>query len=109
VDDLSISELSVAQYAREHGLSARSLAWWRWKLGERRHGPERATRAAARTKQHRVPLSFVPVRVVAEPAVTAMNVALQVVLSGGRRIEIKSGFDGDTLARLILVLEALAC
>ena len=39
----------------------------------------------------------------------AMNVALQVVLSGGRRIEIKSGFDGDTLARLILVLEALAC
>ena len=40
---------------------------------------------------------------IAEPR--SEGAELTVVLSGGRRIEVKRGFDGDTLRRLVVALE----
>jgi hypothetical protein len=54
-------------------------------------------------------LSFVPVSLVAEAATTAADGALQVVLARGLRIEVRAGFDGETLGRLVQVLEATSC
>jgi transposase-like protein len=110
VDDLGRSGLSVARYAREHGLSARTLTWWRWALRARHADRSRAARRkSARAPRGEPRLSFVPVSVVADPTTSAHGGALRVVLAHGRRIDVRAGFDGETLARLVRVLEATSC
>ena len=110
VEDLGLSGLSVARYARKHGLSARTLTWWRWALRARHADPSRAARRKpARARRAEPRLSFVPVSVVADPATVADGGALQVVLAHGRRIEVRAGFDGETLSRLVQLLEAVPC
>jgi hypothetical protein len=50
-------------------------------------------------------VSLIPVEVVDRPAPqVALQTALFVELSGGRRIGVGAGFDGATLRRLIAVL-----
>jgi transposase-like protein len=110
VDELGKSGLSVARYARRHGLSARTLAWWRWALWtQHRHAPRVPRRSRVRVQRAEPCLSFVPVNVVADAVRTPADAALQVVLARGRRIDVQGGFDGETLARLVQVLEATSC
>ena len=112
VRDLKSSGLSVSRYAQAHGLSAKSLYWWRWKLGAQSHdGGSAAPLESRRTTRVVLPptQTFVPVRVLAGSAPARTDGALQVVLSSGRRIEIRSDFDGATLERVIRILEALPC
>ena len=110
VDDLGRSGLSVVRYARKHGLSARTLAWWRWALRARHaDGSRVARRKSARVQRAEPRLSFVPVSVVADPATAADGGALHVVLAHGRRIDVGAGFDGETLGRLVQALESTPC
>ena len=110
VDDLGRSGLSVARYARRHGLSARTLTWWRWALRVgHADGSRTARRKPARSRRVQASLSFVPVTVLAEPARAADGGALHVVLAHGRRIEVRAGFDGATLGRLVQALESMPC
>ena len=109
VEDLGRSGLSVARYAGQHGLSARTLMWWRWALRARpAYRPRAARQQSARSQRAGARLSFVPVTVLADP-VTAVDGALHVVLAHGRRIEVQAGFDGETLGRLVQVLESTPC
>jgi hypothetical protein len=110
VADLDRSGLPLARYADEHRLSAKTLAWWRWALKAGPHAHYRGPRrTASRAKGPGSPMSFVPVRVIAGPVAAPTGGALRVVLAGGRRIEVGAGFDGETLGRLIRVLEAMPC
>jgi hypothetical protein len=62
--------------------------------------------------------SFVPLRLVASPghsivgpasAPASEGAGLEVVLANGRRVRVGSDFDGSLLARVVAVLEGLAC
>ncbi|MBM4025406.1 MAG: helix-turn-helix domain-containing protein [Planctomycetes bacterium] len=87
---------SLSAFAREHGLCRNRLARWRDRLGTDGPAPE-----------------FHPVRLVEHrvrpPAAEAMAGGIEVVLSGGRRVTVRPGFDGDLLAEVIRVLDALPC
>ncbi len=110
VGDLSRSGLSVARYARKHGLSASTLAWWRWALrvqpADRPHAGQRRPARAQRAEPR---MSFVPVSVVADEAAADDGGDLHVVLAHGRRIDVRAGFDSATLSRLVQVLESMPC
>ncbi|QRK10889.1 transposase [Archangium violaceum] len=88
------SGLSVAEFARRHGLGPQRLRWWKKRRREEA-SPER---------------SFVPVHVAAPPSreereTAAGAASMEVVLARGRRIRVEPGFDADALARLVRALE----
>ncbi|KFA87823.1 hypothetical protein Q664_45250 [Archangium violaceum Cb vi76] len=87
------SGLSVAEFARRHGLGPQRLRWWK----KRRAGETRSA------------LSFVPVHVAAPPSPEAQRAAgaasMEVVLSRGRRLRVEPGFDAGEVARLVRALE----
>jgi hypothetical protein len=82
------SGLSVRAFCARHALAQPSFYAWRRTLQQR---------AAAASP-------FVPVRVVpdAEPDATR---SVEVILAGGRRVRVPSGFDPATLRQLLAVLE----
>jgi hypothetical protein len=88
--------LSAAEFALEIGVNARTLTYWKWKLGK-----AEARRGAARPE-------FVEV---VTPATlgTSGEVsldALEVVLGGGVVIRVPARFDADALRRVVAALEA---
>lgn len=87
------SGLSVAEFARRHGLGAQRLRWWKKRRAEQ-EGPE---------------LSFVPVHVAAPQSRAARKAeegaSMEVVLARGRRIRVEPGFGAGALARLVRALE----
>ncbi len=48
--------------------------------------------------------AFLPVHLVAETT-PQRDAAIEIVLDGGRRLRVEPGFDGDTLRRLLQLLE----
>lgn len=86
------SGLSAQAYCRLHGLSSGLFYYWRRVL-RRRDGV--SARAAFAEVGLAGSFSAVP--------------ALEVELAGGRRVVVRSGFDEDTLSRLISVLERVPC
>lgn len=97
VDELARSGLSRAQFAEQHGLSARSLENWSYRL--RREARSQTSRA--------VPVGFVPMRVrraaVAARPTTADSV-IEVFLGADVRVRFAPGVDCDYLGRLIASL-----
>ncbi|HEX5752318.1 MAG TPA: transposase [Archangium sp.] len=87
------SGLSVAEFARRHGLGPQRLRWWKKRRAEEA-GPA---------------LSFIPVHVAAPPSPEAQRaagtVSMEVLLARGRRIRVEPGFDADALGRLVRALE----
>jgi hypothetical protein len=82
------SGLSVRDFCDRHHLALPSFYAWRRVLQQRD--------AAAGV--------FVPVRVIADaPPVAASGI--EVVLAGGRRLQVSPGFDPATLRQLLTVLE----
>jgi hypothetical protein len=88
--------LSAAEFALEIGVNARTLTYWKWKLGKPE--PLRAARRPA----------FVEVvaTAAARSAGDASLDALEVVLVGGVVIRVPSRFDAETLRRVVVALEA---
>ena len=94
------SGLSARAFCRRQDLSEPSFYSWRRTLAQR-------DAKAARF----VSASFVPVRVVAQPAADTVPEAdisatgLELVLEDGRRLRIGTGFDATTLRRLLALLQ----
>jgi hypothetical protein len=89
------SGLSLAAFARRHQLSLQRLYSWHRRL-------QHATDAAADGPR------FLPVRVVSsEPLRTADTI--EIVLRGDRRVRVSGEFEAATLARVVEVLEHVAC
>ena len=87
------SGLSVRAFCQRHGLSQPSFYGWRRTL---------AVRDAAAVR-------FAPVRIVPDPtpatAADAGIASLELVLGTGQRLRVGVGFDGQTLQRLLALLE----
>jgi hypothetical protein len=90
------SGASLAEFAREHDLCRHRLDRWRDRL-EAEPTPPRF---------HRVRLVG-PVE--SRPVAEGRTGGIEIVVSGGRRVTVRSGFDPDLLAEVVRVLEALAC
>ena len=95
---------SVRQYCRANALSEPSFYAWRRELRQRGRS-SRATRRAPRG-----PASFLPVRVVAaaNPFPAAAD-GVEIVLDRQRTVRVGAGFDRQTLADVLAVLEARSC
>src|SRR5450432_2330747 len=99
VDRWRESGLTAEEFANELGCSRRSLVFWKWKLGK----GARATRVVSSAKVRRVAMTRLPL-VELSPLATPDRFELELV--GGRRLTIPSGFEADTLRRLLAVLES---
>jgi transposase-like protein len=84
------SGLSRKTFSREHGLSVHTLDNYRRRSRQRRSNGDSPSRMLA------VEIS--------EP-VQASSGELTIALTNGRRIEVKRGFDADTLKQLMALLE----
>ena len=88
------SGLRRSEFCRKHGLAVSTL--------ERQLKRRRVDKSEAKEVGR-----FVAVKVAGRESykIGRSNSALEVVLSGGRRIEVRPGFDAPTLEGLIAVLE----
>jgi len=93
------SGLSRTEYCRQHGLSLSTL-------NRHRQGTSKGRRITPRSVSQALPaVSLIPVDVV-DGTHKSPRMALYVEFAGGRRVGVDSGFDTETLRRLIAVLEA---
>ncbi len=99
------SGLTRRVFCRQHGLSLATLDNYR----KRCSSVDAAVPDGAPSSPDRPAITFVPLELVEQPAAArheACNGAtLFVELAGGRRIGVVSGFDAETLTRLIAVIE----
>jgi len=105
---LADSGLDVAAFARQHRIPDRRIRRWKEKLP----APHAfVAREATTTGEEAIPL--VPVRVVEQSIEprrgTGSLSQIEVVVQGGRAVRVPAGFDSETLARVVTVLEALPC
>jgi len=115
------SGLAGAAYCRRHGLRAKSLYRWREVFAEEAavgagpgdrgvtgntpRGPLGAEHGGSGDSPARGHALFAEVRVTPEPSAGGVTV----LLPWARRVAVAPGFDADTLARVVRVLEALSC
>lgn len=101
---------SVARFAKDRGLVPERLYWWQRKLGREAREPARRGRQAPRRASA---MTFAEVRPRAVANARAGSGAaaerLEVVLAGGRRISVPSGFVAADVQRLIAAVESAAC
>ena len=104
------SGLTSKEFAAKLGISAATLAYWKWRLKRERReaaGDGRQTKAAMpRPRRKRV--TAAPERdnsslvvVQAAPADTR----IEIELADGRRLRVPSSFDADALRRIVATLE----
>ena len=90
------SGMGRSEFCRSHGISLSTLS--------------RHLKKASGDLSQKEPGRLVPVEV-AVPSLSDMNrkpaSVLTVLLSKGRRVEVNCGFDGETLAQVVTVLERL--
>jgi transposase-like protein len=96
VSEFEASGLAAGAFCRRHGLSASTL---RRRLQKRRvpDGPAKAEGRLVAVKVQGASRSVPPLAAA----------ALEVVVTGGRRIGVAPGFDAVTFGRLVRALEAL--
>lgn len=93
VEALRKSGLPLAVFARQHGLGATRVRWWRNRLEEREEaGPM-------------TPAALVPVTLIGTSAPTAKPSLMEVVLASGHVVRVGSDFDAEALVKLVRVLE----
>ena len=97
------SGLAQVEFCREHGLPLDEFRRYRTRL------TRPAKTAPRRTNKKCTPVkpAFVEVTVSAAAEPDAPRLAVQ--LANGRSITVRPGFDRDTLAALVAVLEGLPC
>jgi transposase-like protein len=86
---------SIRAFCRTHGVPESRFYFWRREL---------VRRQADRT----TPSVFVPVRVTEQAPSTASG-RIEIVLGGGRRVQVAGPVDRQALADVVAVLEADAC
>ncbi len=97
---------SATEYARERGIHAGTLAGWASKV--------RDSVVAPRVSSGQRSSMFVPVHA-APAAETAAGKAgadrgqIEVVLRNGRSVRVSGKFDGEAVARLLMIAEGAAC
>ena len=113
---------SVRAFCHNEGVRESAFYFWRRELAQRSHRTEAANGARpqasplttashsserASSRHSSVP-SFLPVRVVEDVAVEAAS-GVEIILAHGCTVRVRSGFDRQTLANVLAVLEARPC
>jgi transposase-like protein len=93
------SGLTQAQYCDRHGISAASFYRWREVFRQ-----EREASGGWVARRGEEPVHLLPVQVLAARDGAGEESALRLVFSGGVRLEVSTGFDAATLARVVAVL-----
>lgn len=103
---LAESQLSVAAFSREHGLSAARVQRWRERLRESEPRSRRSPRRL--TAGPNPSLRFHPVRVMdlRASSVSSRESEVELLLAGDRRIVVRRGFDAELLQELVRVVES---
>lgn len=96
------SGLTVSAFCVAEGLKDWAFHWWRPELAKRDR--EKSALKPAANPKH-VP-SFVPVQLMPEQHNSS---SIEVVLTSGQRLRIPSGFDPQSLASVLTVLERHRC
>jgi hypothetical protein len=101
---------SVRAFCRREGLHESAFFAWRRELARRRQ-----ERQAVRTERKQVkpstpakPIRFLPVQVAVEDR-TGDPGGVEILLDAGRAIRVRPGFDRQTLAEVLAILEASPC
>jgi hypothetical protein len=93
------SGLSLAAFARRHQIEAKRLGRWRRRLAEGE------VVEAPTPRFHRL-------RLVVDDGnaeLSRVDDGVELVLRGGRRISVRSGFDSSTLQQLVQAVESWSC
>ena len=93
------SDLTAAEFASELGINAKTLSYWKWRLGKE----SRESKALAKRPE---PTSFVEVT---PPASTWWRATdrIEVVVDDGLVVRVPDTFEEDTLRRVMVVLRSL--
>ena len=100
IEERAASGQSLREFAAERGVVASTLAWWSSEI--RRREARRAGKPTPRRpakKAEAIPL--VPVTLAESNGPSVFEVALP----GGAAVRVPTGFDADSLRRLVAVLE----
>jgi transposase-like protein len=92
IDGQQTSGLTVAAYCLERGITQGSFFLWKRRL----RSPAKSNRSSA------------PAFVEVKPTKTSASEAIEICLSGGRRLLVRRGFDRDLLIELVRALESIA-
>lgn len=85
VESWKRSGLTAAQFASRHGLSPRSLSWWKWRLSTSARAAPPVVEVVALTRQSGDPF--------------------ELVLGERVRVRVPAGFDAEDLRRLLEAVE----
>jgi len=103
--DFRRSGLTQAEFCRQRNVALASFRYHFYKPLSPKPALSNARSSASSDHQ------FLPVTILPDPifSSTASQPHLEVILSNGRRIAVASGFDTQTLRRLIAVVEERPC
>lgn len=93
---------SVRAFCRAEGLRESAFYFWRRKLASR--GP----RTRRRPEPVLPPPAFLPMKLVSDNPAEAVQ-GIEIVLTHGRVVRVRAGFDRQTLADVLSMLEGRPC
>ncbi len=93
LEDWVASGMDERDYCRRSVIPITKFRWWRKRL----------------RPEHAVPTPFVSVRVKKERSVPISSVPIEIVFPRDRIVRVRPGFDEETLARIVQILEAPPC
>jgi hypothetical protein len=111
---------SVREFCRDAEIKEWTFYWWRQKLAQSCHGAtggrapsdargaKPATGTVGRKAPDQAPVSFLPVQVVPGQA-GEVGSGVEIHWSNGRSVRLRRGFDRQTLAEVLAVLETRPC
>ena len=101
---------SVRAFCRGEGLQESAFFAWRRELTRRRQERQsvRAQGKQAKLSTPAKPIRFLPVQVAVEDR-TGDPGGVEILLDAGRAIRVRPGFDRQTLAEVLAILEASPC
>ena len=103
------SGLTHTEFCRRESISANSYFWWKRDLGIRTK--KKRSEPRGRVRQQRggeATTSLVPVTI-RQAASSAASDWFEVLLSSGCVVRLRSGFDSESLKRLVAILEESQC
>jgi hypothetical protein len=102
------SGLSVRVYCRRHALKEPTFYAWRRIIAARDAAVTPATMRVKPSPPRTTP-AFLPVAVVGSPATTPAPSPIEICLTSGRRVRVRSGCDRQLLTTVLAVLEEARC
>lgn len=97
---------SAADYARERGIHAGTLAGWASKVRDSVVAPRVGSGQRSSTF---VPVHVAPVAETSAGKAGADRGQIELVLRNGRSVRVSGKFDGEAVARLLMIAEGAAC